>query len=111
MAADYDVPSQAVAIRSPSSGAVIAGEIAVYAEVIDAVEVVGVQFMLNGARFEAEDMSPPYSITWDTATAHDGAYTLAAVARYADGGSSYSPALSVTVNNESPVAAGSDAQR
>jgi hypothetical protein len=91
----------AVIIRSPSRDAVVAGEIAIYAEAAyDCGSLAGVQFMLDGGALETEDTTPPYSIGWDTATVGDGRHTLAALARFADGRWSYAEPLTVTVANE-----------
>jgi hypothetical protein len=63
------------------------------------VGVVGVQFKLNGANLGAEDTTAPYSVSWDSTTASNGAYQLTAVARDAAGNTATATAVSVTVNN------------
>lgn len=95
----------AVTIRSPLPGAVVTGEITVYAEAASDTEVSGVQFILfspdSGSRnLGAEDTSPPYAVTWDTAAAGDGTHMLAVLARAADGRRSYAGPVTVTVANE-----------
>jgi hypothetical protein len=102
---DSGVYATPVTIRSPADGAVVAGEIAVYAEAAEHAGLAGVQFLLDGARLEAEDTSPPYSIGWDTATSPNGLHTLTAVARHMDGRPSYSTAVTVITGNESSLRA------
>jgi hypothetical protein len=55
--------------------------------------------MLNGANLGAEDASAPYSVSWNTTTVTNGAYTLTSVARDAAGNQATSTAVSVTVTN------------
>lgn len=89
-----------LALRTPAAGAVVAGEIAVYAEAAAASGVIGVQFMLDGAALGGELTAPPYSITWNTtADGGDGAHVLTARARHADGSLSYAPTMTVTADN------------
>jgi hypothetical protein len=55
----------------------------------------------------AEDTVSPYSVSWDTTTASDGAHSLTAVARDAAGNTSTSTSVSVTVSNAPPPPTGS----
>ncbi|PYS08007.1 MAG: hypothetical protein DMG15_28445, partial [Acidobacteria bacterium] len=70
----------------------------------DNVGVVGVQFKLDGANLGSEDASSPYMVSWNTATASDGAHSLTAVARDAAGNQTTSAGVSVTVNNPDTTA-------
>lgn len=97
-----DAVPPAVSIRSPSAGAVVVGEIAVYAQAGAADGIAGVQFMLDGWPLAAEISSPPYTITWNTETVADGVHTLAARARHADGQTGYSATVTVIVANRPP---------
>jgi hypothetical protein len=74
------------------------------------VGVVSVQFKLDGTNLGAEDMTSPYSNSWDTTTASNGSHTLMTLARDAAGNQTTSTAISVTVaNNQAPaVNAGPD---
>jgi hypothetical protein len=49
----------------------------------------------------AEDTAAPYSISWDTTSAADGAHTLTAVARDTAGNTAESSPVIITVNNTS----------
>jgi len=96
-AADTQVPS--VNITAPAAGNVV-GTINVTANASDNVGVVGVQFKLNGANLGTEDITSPYSISWNTLTTANGPYTLTAVARDAAGNTTTSAGIAVTVNND-----------
>lgn len=98
--------TSALLIRSPAPGAVVVGEIAVYAEAADSSAVSGVQFLVQAPDRErcnlgTELTAPPYTITWDTATAADGTYRLGALAHFRDGSASYAQPVTVTVANSS----------
>jgi hypothetical protein len=62
--------------------------------------VAGVQFLLDGAPLGPEDTAPPYSISWNTTGATNGAHTLSARARDAAGNLTTSAAVTVTVSND-----------
>ena len=51
----------------------------------DNVGVAGLQFLLNGNNLGPEDTTTPYAVSWDTTTATNGVYTLAARVRDAAG--------------------------
>jgi hypothetical protein len=61
-----------------------------------------VQFKLDGVNVGAEDMSAPYSISWDTTTTVNGSHTLTAMARDAAGNQATAAARTVTVSNSAP---------
>jgi len=93
-----DTIAPTVAITAPTTG-VVSGTIAVSATASDNVGVIGVQFRLDGAPLGAEDMTAPYSITWNTASVPNGNHTLTAVARDAAGNSTTSAGVTVLVIN------------
>ena len=94
-----DTASPTVAITAPAAGASVTGTSTVSANASDNVAVVGVQFKLDGASLGAEDSSSPYSVSWNSATAPNGAHTLTATARDAAGNTATAPGVSVTVSN------------
>ena len=100
--ADTEAPS--VNITSPAAGTV-AGTINVDATAIDNISVVGVQFLLDGVNFQAEDIVAPYSVSWNTTTATNGPHILTARARDAAGNTTLSTAIVVNVNNTNLVLA------
>ncbi|MEI9912560.1 MAG: Ig-like domain-containing protein [Bacteroidota bacterium] len=93
-----DITSPAVSITAPATGTV-SGTISITANANDNVGVAGVQFKLNGANIGAEDISSPYSYSWNTLTTANGSYTLTAVARDAAGNTMISAGVVVTVSN------------
>ena len=69
----------------------------------DAGSVAGVQFRLDGAALGSEDLSAPYTTTWDTSTASNGSHALTATARDAAGNLTTSSPVTVTVSNVAPT--------
>ncbi len=94
-----DTTAPTVSLSAPAAGATLSGTVAVSAGAADAVGVTGVQFRLDGAPLGAEDTSAPYSVSWNTTGAANGAHTLTAVARDAAGNSATSAAVDVSVQN------------
>jgi predicted phage tail protein len=78
----------------------VSGTLPVSADASDDVGVLGVQFKLDGANLQAEDTSPPYTISWDTTTTPNGSHSLTAVARDAAGHATTSSVINVTVLND-----------
>ncbi|HYR83881.1 MAG TPA: LamG-like jellyroll fold domain-containing protein [Terriglobia bacterium] len=99
--ADTTPPS--ISISSPADSSVVSGTIFVSADTTDNAGVVGVQFKLDGNNLGAEVTGTlsSYSVPWETTTAINKSYTLAAVARDAAGNHTTST-VSVTVNNAIP---------
>jgi glucose/arabinose dehydrogenase/chitodextrinase len=93
--ADNTAPT--VSLTAPANGATVTGKINVTANASDNVGVVGVQFLLDGNNLGAEDTTAPYSVSWDTSTATNGAHVLTARARDAADNSTTSAARNVTV--------------
>ncbi|HEY6504384.1 MAG TPA: Ig-like domain-containing protein [Chitinophagaceae bacterium] len=94
-----DITNPVAAITAPVAGDV-AGTINVSANASDNIAVSGVQFLLNGANLGAEDVSAPYSVSWNTTTVANGIYTLIARGRDAAGNTGTSAEVIVTVNND-----------
>jgi hypothetical protein len=93
-----DSQAPTVNITSPAAGTV-SGTLNIDANASDNIGVAGVQFLLDGANFGAEDIAAPYSVPWNTTTATNGNHTLTARARDAAGNSTTSAIVSVSVNN------------
>ena len=100
---DTTVP--VVSLSAPVAGAALRGGVAVSADATDNVGVAGVQFRLDGVNLGVEDVTAPYSVSWDTATASAGAHSLTAVARDAAGNVTTSAGVSVSVDNGAPTVA------
>src|SRR5262249_26079699 len=65
----------------------------------DNIGVVGVQFLVDGVPVGAEDITAPYTFSWDSSGAANGTHTLAARARDAAANSTDSSAITVNVVN------------
>ncbi len=93
-----------VTMTSPGSGSTVSGTVPVSASVsiVGLLTVAGVQFKLDGGNLGAEDTSAPYSVSWNTTGAANGAHTLTAVARDGLGIRYTSNAVTVTVANAPP---------
>ena len=94
-----DTTPPTVAMTAPAEGVTVSGSVAVSATASDDVGVAGVQFKLDGANIQAEDVTTPYTITWDTKTAVNGQHSLTATARDAAGNATTSTVRTVTVSN------------
>ena len=92
-----DTTRPTVSVTAPADGATVSGTINVTATASDDVGVVGVQFLLDGNNLGAEDTTTPYSVSWNTSTATNGAHVLTARARDAADNSTTSAARNVTV--------------
>jgi hypothetical protein len=96
------VGAPTVAMTAPANGATVSGSaVTVTADATDSGGIAGVQFKLDGANLNAEETEFPYSISWNSTTAANGAHTITAVARDWSGNSTTSAAIGVTVNNAS----------
>ena len=95
-------PAVTVSITSPGSGATVSGTISVTASATAGAGVASVQFLLDGADLGSADTSSPYSVSWDTTTANNGAHVLAAKATDKLGNSATSSNVNVTVSQSGP---------
>jgi hypothetical protein len=94
---DTTLPS--VSLTGPANGATVSGSSTqVTATASDNVGVAGVQFQLDGANLGSEDVTAPYSTTWNTTTATNGTHTLTAIARDAAGNRQMA-SITVAVSN------------
>jgi len=95
--ADSTPPS--ATITSPLPGATVSGIVYLAATAADDVGVSAVQFELDGANLGSEDVTPPYTVGWDTTSSSNGTHTLTAKARNAAGNITTSRSVVVTVSN------------
>lgn len=104
LSADYllnglaDTVAPVVAITDPEDEeSIAAGEIEVTASATDDVGVASVQFKVNGVNEGAAVTSAPYTITWDATLLDPDDYELTAVATDANGNSTTSEVVTVTI--------------
>ena len=89
----------AVSITAPAANTTLSGTTTVSASATDSAGIAGVQFKLDGANLGSEDTTAPYSASWNTLSAANGAHTLTAVARSTSGTTATATAVPVTVTN------------
>jgi uncharacterized repeat protein (TIGR01451 family) len=99
LVAQADVTPPVTAVTAPTSGASLSGVVTITADATDDIAVTGVQFLLDGAALGAEDLAAPYTLSWNTALAVNGAHTVSARARDARGNVTNAPNVGVTVSN------------
>src|SRR5690606_22601604 len=93
-----DMESPVINLLSPAADNV-SGTVNITANATDNKGVVGVQFLLNGANLGSEDLSAPYTFSWNTNTEANGPYTISARARDAAGNTTVSDGINVNVSN------------
>ncbi|MDE3057019.1 MAG: T9SS type A sorting domain-containing protein [Bacteroidota bacterium] len=93
-----DTTKPTVAFTAPANGTTVTGTITVSANATDNVNVAGVQFKVDGANLGSEVTTTPYSVSWNTTQAANGAHTLTAAARDSAGNTA-TASVTVTVSN------------
>ena len=86
-----------VSMTSPVANSTVASTVTVAAEAADNINVVGVQFFLDGAPLGSEVTDSPYSVLWNTTATTPGNHSLSARARDGSGNSTDSASISVIV--------------
>jgi beta-lactamase superfamily II metal-dependent hydrolase len=97
-----DTTPPTTSITAPLNGATVSGTTTVTASASDNVGVTKVEFYLDGA-LKSTDTTSPYSWSWDTTTATNGAHSLTSKAYDAALNVGTSTAINVTVSNGVPV--------
>jgi len=94
-----DTQAPIISITSPTGGKV-AAVVPVDVSYSDNVGATRAELYVNGNKI-ATDESGPFAFAWDTSTYGDGTYTLVAKAYDAAGNVGTSPAVSVSIGNDS----------
>ena len=94
-----DTTPPTVSMTAPANAATVSGTVTVSANATDNVAVASVQFQLDGGNLASLDTTAPYSVSWNTTTASNGAHTLRAIAKDTSNNSATSASVTVTVNN------------
>jgi hypothetical protein len=97
----------AVSLTAPASGTTVNGSTMLTATATDDTGVASVQFKSDGANIGTADITAPYSINWNTATAANGTHSLTATATDTNGATATSATVTVQVQNQTnpnPVA-------
>jgi glucose/arabinose dehydrogenase len=87
-----------VSLTSPAAGTV-SGPVTLKAAASDDVGVSGVQFLVDGLPFGAEDTTAPYEIQWPSTSVANGSHKLSARARDSASQTTTSSEVVVTVSN------------
>jgi Bacterial Ig domain len=100
----YDSTTPVTSVRVPSDGATVRGtNVALTANAsVPLTYVTRVRFVLSGegqpTRFIGNQFFPRFSF-WNSTTVPNGTYSLRSLATSGAGRSSYSPAITITVDN------------
>ncbi len=97
-----DTTPPTVNLTAPAAGATVSGTVTVSANATDNVAMAGVQFTLDGLNLGAEVTTAPYTVSWNTTTATNGAHTLGAIAYDTSGNHTSAASVAVTVANTGP---------
>src|SRR3989344_5769691 len=92
-----DTTAPTVSLTTPANGATVSGTTTISATASDSVGVTSVEFYVDSV-LKGTDTISPYTFSWDTTTAANGAHTIAAAARDAAGNTKTSSII-VNVNN------------
>lgn len=95
-----DLAFPTVNLTSPANESTVLGSnVSVAATATDNVAVASVQFVLDGNNLGALDTTSPFTVSWDTTTASNGAHILTAKAIDTSGNETTSTPVNVTVDN------------
>jgi hypothetical protein len=95
-----DTTAPTISLTAPAGGATVSGaNVTVSATATDNVSVVGVQFKVDGSNVQAEDMTAPYGIAWNSTTIANGTHTVTALARDPAGNKTTTTPVTITVSN------------
>lgn len=88
-----------VAITAPSTGQTVSGAVTISASASSSIGIAGVQFLIDGQPYRAEDTIAPYNALVSTTTFSNGSHTVVAIARDTAGNRRTSVVVSFNVNN------------
>jgi chitinase len=97
-ATSKDTTHPTISLTTPASGAAVSGTVVISAAASDNVRVTSVQFKLDGANLGNPVTASPYTYSWATITAANGAHTVSAIASDSAGNTATASAT-VTVSN------------
>ncbi len=97
--ADCDATPPTATITNPTAGSTVSGIVNITANATDDTAVTQVVFKVDGTQVGNAANTAPYSVTWDTRSASNGAHQLTAVAEDSSGNIGTSTVVNVTVDN------------
>ncbi len=93
-----DTVAPYMAITNPANGATLTGTVEIKSQAYDNVKVDHVSYYINGVWFGSSKVAP-YTVSWNTRSASNGAAIIGAVAVDSAGNVSKPTSVSVTVKN------------
>jgi beta-lactam-binding protein with PASTA domain len=93
-----DIVNPSVSISAPAADSTVSGTVTITATASDNVGVVRVQFFVDDVEI-GNDVTSPFSISWNSRNVADGVHTISALARDAAGNQGESSAVGVRVAN------------
>jgi subtilisin family serine protease len=96
---DVDTTPPTASLTAPAAGATLKGTVTLSASASDNFGVARVDFYAGSTPL-GSDTTAPYSLSWDTRSMSNGAYSLSVVAFDAAGRSSSGGAVNVTIDND-----------
>jgi len=97
-----DTQRPVVRITSPLANQPVSGTVKFAATASDNVAVAGVQFILDGVRYGAEDTVAPYEIDWNSTGARIGSHYVRATTKDTSGNTANSTPIYFTVSGSKP---------
>jgi peptidoglycan hydrolase-like protein with peptidoglycan-binding domain/lysophospholipase L1-like esterase len=99
-----DTTAPTISMTVPSNGATVGGSlVTLTATTSDNVAVAGVKFYVNGGLVGSEITTSPYSMIWDSTATSSGSKIIVSVARDTSNNVATSGAVTITVDNTSPI--------
>ena len=99
-----DTTPPTVGLNSPVAGAQLSGKATLQATASDNVAVAKVDFFVDGSTLIGTASTPPYQVSFNTATVADGAHTVTAKATDTSGNTTTTTSpVSVNVDNTAPT--------
>jgi beta-lactam-binding protein with PASTA domain len=93
-----DNVNPSVSISAPAADSTVSGNVTITAGTSDNVGVVRVQFFVDDVEI-GNDVTSPFSVSWNSRNVADGVHTISALARDAAGNQGASAAIGVRVAN------------
>ncbi len=76
-----DTALPTISLTAPTSGATVSGVVTLLATASDDTGIAGVQFRIDSVNTGAEDITPPYSVPFNSTNIGNGLHSVTAVAR------------------------------
>lgn len=98
-----DTTRPSVTITSPAEGTVLSGTAVVTVTATDDGTIAGVRFTIDGSAIGGEDITSPYTLSFNTSTYSNGTHTVRATARDAAGNTSSAERVVSIINSNTAI--------